>query len=236
MLRGISVRQAVRYGSPASRVLGENFSTCAAGRQIRWLRWDHWMHHAAWLAARCACRNASADVSAGIADVDGDSACDLAGIDGATAVVVASAAIAAWATGMFAGGSRRHHRGAAARVLPGVPVSIDPADERRAGHRRLDAVLFLLAARIEAIACGAGIACAIAVLIRPNLAPLAIVPLFLAKNRNCLSRCPSRSPAPSSRSCNGFGTDRHCNRDTDRPKSYLRSRTSFRTRSVTSNG
>ena len=84
---------------------------------------------------------------------------------------------------------------------------------------------FLLAHR-NARRSWAGIACALAVLIRPNLAPLAIVPLFLVAQPHRVLRFRWRSPERFWRSCSGSGTDRRCDRVTDRPRSCLRSRTS----------
>ena len=85
------------------------------------------------------------------------------------------------AAGVTAGRQRRR-RCIAALLLAFTPVFIhpvDPADERRAGHGGVDAVLPVLrdSHRRACFDSAAGIACAIAVLIRPNLAPLAIVPL-----------------------------------------------------------
>ena len=105
----------------------------------------------------------------------------MAGMGGANAVVVVSAAIAVWATGMLAGGVA----GLLAAVLIGFsPVflyqSIQPMSD--VPVTAAWAICFLLLSH-DRRSLWAGIACAVAILIRPNLAPLAIVPFFVAKNR-----------------------------------------------------
>ena len=109
----------------------------------------------------------------------------IAGIDGASAVVIASAAIAVWATGMLAGGI--------AGIIAAILIGLSPVFLYQAFQPMSDVpvtaawmICFLLVARDRQSA-SAGIACAIAILIRPNLAPLAIVPFVLAKNRIAFS-------------------------------------------------
>ena len=103
----------------------------------------------------------------------------LAGVTGATAVVIASAAIATWATGMIAGG--------VAGVMAAVLLAFTPVFLYQSLQPMSDVpvtaawmVCFLLV-RTNRLA--GGIACAIAVMIRPNLAPLAIVPLLVSDRR-----------------------------------------------------
>lgn len=111
----------------------------------------------------------------------------LAGIDGAQAVVMAASAVAVWATGMLAGGAAGV---VAAALLAFAPVflyqSIQPMSDVPVTAAWMLTWLLVLrqgsrigdqgsgAVRIAA----AGVACAVAVLIRPNLAPLAAVPLL----------------------------------------------------------
>jgi hypothetical protein len=110
----------------------------------------------------------------------------LGGINGASAVVTASAAIAVWATGMLVGG--------VAGVIAAILLSVSPVFLYQSFQPMSDVpvtaawmVCFLFSARrgwsSTTAAIGAGIACALAILIRPNLAPLALVPFFLARNR-----------------------------------------------------
>lgn len=102
------------------------------------------------------------------------------GINGASAVVIASAAVAVWAAGMMAGGVG----GVIAAVLIALtPVfifqSVQPMSDVPVTAAWL--LCFLFAQRQRSLP--AGLACAIAVLIRPNLAPLALVPLLIADRR-----------------------------------------------------
>ena len=103
----------------------------------------------------------------------------IAGINGATAVVIASAAIASWATGMIAGGVAGI---VAAALLALSPIflyqSMQPMSDVPVTAAWM--LCFLLVERRPAWAGGA---CALAILIRPNLAPLAVVPLLLAKRK-----------------------------------------------------
>lgn len=129
----------------------------------------------------------------------------IAGLDGANAVVIASAAIAVWATGMVTGGVG----GIIAAILiafspvflyqsfqpmSDVPVTaawmlcflILTIDKPFAYARSATADKKGLSPHVmppHVMALLGGIACAIAVLIRPNLAPLAMVPFFVAKKR-----------------------------------------------------
>ena len=105
----------------------------------------------------------------------------VAGIDGANAVVIASAAIAVWATGMLARGVA----GIVASLLLGMsPVflyqSIQPMSDVPVTAAWVVSFLLLARGKVDWLA---GIACALAVLIRPNLAPLAIVPLLISRRK-----------------------------------------------------
>jgi len=105
----------------------------------------------------------------------------LAGLDGAQAVVMASAALAVWATGMLAGGVAGI---VAAALLAFAPAflyqSIQPMSDVPVTAAWMLCFLLLVRARLDG---AAGLACAVAVLIRPNLAPLALVPLWMAGRR-----------------------------------------------------
>jgi hypothetical protein len=105
----------------------------------------------------------------------------IAGIAGANAIVIASAAIAVWATGMLAGGASGV---LAALLLAFAPAflyqSIQPMSDVPVTAAWLVCFLLLVRGRASWLA---GVACALAVLIRPNLAPLAIVPLLIAHQR-----------------------------------------------------
>jgi hypothetical protein len=105
----------------------------------------------------------------------------IAGIDGANAIVIASAAIAVWATGMLAGGVAGV---LAALLLAFSPVfvyqSLQPMSDVPVTAAWMVCFLLLVRGRASWLA---GVACALAVLIRPNLAPLAVVPLLLANQR-----------------------------------------------------
>ena len=102
-----------------------------------------------------------------------------AGINGAAAVVIASAAIAVWATGMIAGGVAGI---VAAAFLAFSPVFLYQSFQPMSDVPVTAAwtLCFLL---VRQRSMWAGTACAIAVLIRPNLAPLALIPLFVTKQR-----------------------------------------------------
>jgi hypothetical protein len=108
----------------------------------------------------------------------------VAGIDGASAVVIASAALTVVSAGLIAarlGGSIAAILAAA--LIAFTPVflyqSIQPMSDVPVTAAWLACFALLMADKAPA----AGVACALAVLIRPNLAPLAIVPLFLARRR-----------------------------------------------------
>ena len=108
----------------------------------------------------------------------------IAGVDGAAAVVILSAAVAIVATALIASEIGGSAAGAiAALLLGGAPIflyqSIQPMSDVPVTAAWM--LSFLLARRKRSFS--AGIVCAIAVLIRPNLAPLAIVPLFIAHRR-----------------------------------------------------
>ena len=108
------------------------------------------------------------------------------GLQGANAVVIVAAGISVWATGMLAGG--------VAGIIAAVMIAFSPVFLYQSLQPMSDVpvtaawlLCFLLINRggkpsgVSSLL--AGMACAIAVLIRPNLAPLAIVPLVLAKNK-----------------------------------------------------
>jgi len=104
----------------------------------------------------------------------------LGGINAANVIVIASTALAVWATGMLAGG--------VAGIIAAVLIAFSPVFIHQSIQPMSDVpvtaawmVCFLFAQRQRSFA--AGLACALAVLIRPNLAPLAIVPLLIAERR-----------------------------------------------------
>ncbi len=128
----------------------------------------------------------------------------LTGIDGANAIVIGSAAIAVWAAGMIAGG--------VAGIIAAILLAFSPVFLYQSFQPMSDVpvtaawmLCFLLvscgdkpslsagarSAKVEGLSSApsgwssawAGIACAVAVLIRPNLAPLAIVPFVFAGHR-----------------------------------------------------
>jgi hypothetical protein len=111
----------------------------------------------------------------------------IAGVDGAAAVVIVSAAIAIIAATLLAS---QFGAGAAAVitavVLGFTPIflyqSIQPMSDVPVTAAWMTCFA-LLARRGASPDAPAGIACAVAVLIRPNLAPLAIVPLVIAQKR-----------------------------------------------------
>jgi hypothetical protein len=103
------------------------------------------------------------------------------GIEGVTAVIAASAALAVWATGAIAGGVPGV---IAALLLATSPAflyqSIQPMSDVPVTAAWL--LCFLMVTRTQR-SFDAGIVCALAVLIRPNLAPLALVPLAIVAKR-----------------------------------------------------
>jgi 4-amino-4-deoxy-L-arabinose transferase-like glycosyltransferase len=123
----------------------------------------------------------------------------LAGATGATAVVIAAAAIVVMATAFVA----MRLSGGIAAVLAAALIGFAPITLYQAIQPMSDVpvtaawmLCFFFLCRDELLrgdevvrgnepsgSFSGGIACAVAVLIRPNLAPLAIVPLFLARNR-----------------------------------------------------
>lgn len=108
----------------------------------------------------------------------------IAGVAGASFVVIVSAVIAVVATGLIA-----FHLGGsiaaiiAASLVAFLPVfinqSIQPMSDVPVTAAWMLCFLLLIGKRSAA----AGVACAIAVLIRPNLAPLALVPLLIANRK-----------------------------------------------------
>jgi hypothetical protein len=116
----------------------------------------------------------------------------LGGTVAASVVVIVSAAIALLATGAVATELAGGIAGIAAAVLLGIsPVflyqSIQPMSDVPVTAAWMACFYFVLRKRDAGpsgpASLSSGIACAIAVLIRPNLAPLAIVPLAIAGNR-----------------------------------------------------
>ena len=110
----------------------------------------------------------------------------VAGVTGASAVVIIAAGIAVLATGLLAfrmGGSIAAI--IAASFIAFTPVflhqSIQPMSDVPATAAWM--LCFLMLGRGGSSDILAGVACAVAVLIRPNLAPLAIVPLLMAHRR-----------------------------------------------------
>jgi hypothetical protein len=108
----------------------------------------------------------------------------IAGINGASAVVIASAVIAIICTGVIAAHLGGSIAGIiAASLIAFTPVfiyqSIQPMSDVPVTAAWMLCFALLLAGKQSA----SGWACAVAVLIRPNLAPLAIVPLILARRR-----------------------------------------------------
>jgi hypothetical protein len=108
----------------------------------------------------------------------------IAGVTGASALVIATAGIAIIATGLLTfqlGGSIAAV--IAAALFAFTPVflyqSIQPMSDVPVTAAWMMCFLFVHRKRPAA----AGIACALAVMIRPNLAPLAIVPLVMAERR-----------------------------------------------------
>jgi hypothetical protein len=115
----------------------------------------------------------------------------IAGVTGASMVVMGSAAIAVVATALLAfqlGGS-------IAAVIAAVLLAFTPVFIHHSIQPMSDVpvtaawmVCFLLiTCRGASLDAPAGMVCAIAVLIRPNLSPLALVPLFLAHRRIAFS-------------------------------------------------
>jgi 4-amino-4-deoxy-L-arabinose transferase-like glycosyltransferase len=115
----------------------------------------------------------------------------IAGIDGATAVVILSTFVAVIATGLLAS----QLGGSIAAVIASMLIAFTPVFLHQSIQPMSDVPVtaawmmcfLLLARRGASFDALAGIACAIAVLIRPNLAPLALVPLFLARRKRAFS-------------------------------------------------
>jgi hypothetical protein len=108
----------------------------------------------------------------------------IGGIDGAVAVVVLSTAIAVIATGLLAS----HLGGSVAGVIAALLLAFTPVFIHQSIQPMSDVpvtaawmMCFMLVYRKHSF--WSGVACGLAVLIRPNLAPLAIVPLAIASHR-----------------------------------------------------
>ena len=111
----------------------------------------------------------------------------IAGVTGASALVIVAAGIAIVATGLLA----FQLAGSIAAVIAAAFIAFTPVFIHQSIQPMSDVpvtaawmLCFLMLGRGGIVRSRLpGIACAIAVLIRPNLAPLAIVPLFVARNR-----------------------------------------------------
>ena len=110
----------------------------------------------------------------------------IAGVTGASALVIAAAGIAIVATGQLA----FQLAGSIAGVIAAAFIAFTPVFIHQSIQPMSDVpvtaawmLCFLMLGRGGGSDTLAGIACAIAVMIRPNLAPLAIVPLFVARRR-----------------------------------------------------
>jgi len=114
----------------------------------------------------------------------------IGGIAGANSVVIAATALAVWATGMIAGGT--------AGILAAVLIAFSPIFLYQSFQPMSDVpvtaawMLCLLLIRGDnsprgdkpsGLSALAGVACAVAVMIRPNLAPAVIVPFVFARNK-----------------------------------------------------
>jgi len=103
----------------------------------------------------------------------------LGGLNGANAIVIAAAAIAVWAVGMIAG--------AVAGVIAGLLLAFSPVFLYQSFQPMSDvpvsAAWLLCFLLIRGHSVAAGVACAVAVVIRPNLAPLAVIPLLIAERK-----------------------------------------------------
>lgn len=108
----------------------------------------------------------------------------VAGTTGAAAVVIVSAVVAVVATGMIAVRLGGGIAGIIAATLIGfTPVLIYQSIQPMSDVPVTAAWIACFALLVSDRSVPAGIACAIAVLIRPNLAPLAIVPLLVARRQ-----------------------------------------------------
>ena len=115
----------------------------------------------------------------------------IAGIDGAVAVVILSTMVAVLATGLLAS----QLGGSVAGVIAAVLLAFTPVFLHQSIQPMSDVPVtaawmmcfMLLAHRGASLDALAGIACALAALIRPNLAPLALAPLFLARRKRVFS-------------------------------------------------
>ena len=109
----------------------------------------------------------------------------IAGVTGASAIVIVSTAIAVWATAMLA----MQLAGGGAGIIAAALLALTPVFLHQSIQPMSDVpvtaawmLCFVVAASEPQHLVRESI-CALAVLIRPNLAPLAIVPLWLAANR-----------------------------------------------------
>jgi hypothetical protein len=108
----------------------------------------------------------------------------IAGIDGAHAVVMGAAAAAVWATAMIAGGTAGV---VAALILACSPVFLYQSFQLMSDVPVTAAwMLCFLLLRSDRSA-WAGVAAAIAILVRPNLAPLVAVPLLIAPRKGAFA-------------------------------------------------
>jgi len=112
----------------------------------------------------------------------------MAGATGASLVVIASAVVAVVATGWLAFQLAGSVAGIiAAALLAFTPVflyqAIQPMSDVPVTAAWMACFALLAARKGAGVDAAAGMACALAVLIRPNLAPLALVPLMVAQHR-----------------------------------------------------
>ena len=108
----------------------------------------------------------------------------LAGVSGATFVVIVSAIVAIIATGLIASQLGGSIAGIIAAALIGfTPVFIHQSIQPMSDVPVTAAWMVTFALSYGQRSFWSGLACALAVLIRPNLAPLAIVPLFIAPKK-----------------------------------------------------
>lgn len=112
----------------------------------------------------------------------------IAGVNGASAVVILTAVVAVIATALLAS----QMGNSIAAVIAAMLIAFSPVFIHQSIQPMSDVpvtaawmMCLLLAYRQQSVA--SAIACTIAVLIRPNLAPLAIVPLFLVHKRIAFS-------------------------------------------------
>jgi hypothetical protein len=108
----------------------------------------------------------------------------IAGIDGAAAVVTVSAAVVVIAAGLMAMRLSGGFAAILAAILIGfAPITLYQSIQPMSDVPVTAAWMMSLLLIISGNESSGSFLCAVAILIRPNLAPLAIVPLWLARNR-----------------------------------------------------